>query len=145
MLFYSSLFSEKNRNQIRMYWGFGTMHILCENQFHYLPTKIMKIPSFENLWIEVKIKLQSFTSIETQSPCLYFLSCFYSSFSHQCLWLRSFEEVDILSNLLMIAELPLFKTIYSNIQKSAIYGSILNNNTGTTVGVKWIYTFWPFW
>ena len=119
MLFYSLLkIKKKYRNQILMYWGFGTMHILCENQFHYLLTKIMKIPSFVNLWIWVK--LQSFTSIETQSPCLYFLSCFYSSFSHQCLWLRSFEEVDILSNLLMIAVLPLFKMIYSNIQKSAI-------------------------
>ena len=140
MLFYSLLKIEKKyRNQILLYWGFGTMHILCENQFHYLLTKIMKIPSFVNLWIWVK--LQSFTSIETQSPCLYFLSCFYSGFSHQCLWLRSFEEVDILSNLLMIAVLPLFKIIYSKIQKSAIYGIILNNNTGTTVEVKCKYKF----
>ena len=78
MLFYSSLFSEKNRNQILMYWGFGTMHILCKDQFHYLLTKIMKIPSFENLWIEVKLKLQSFTSIETQSPCSYHIFCLVS-------------------------------------------------------------------
>ena len=135
MLFYSLLKIKKN---IEIRYSCIEDLVLC---IFYVKinstTKIMKIPSFVNLWIWVK--LQSFTSIETQSPCLYFLSCFYSGFSHQCLWLRSFEEVDILSNLLMIAVLPLFKIIYSKIQKSAIYGIILNNNTGTTVEVKCKY------